>query len=144
MTIYNFNDRNIQWHTLDGVEHLIYSIQDIDVDNKIVDVLFKLEPDKQILLHRHKDLNKSLVIQGEHRIFAVNGDLKEVRPVGSYTTSPASNEPHTECGGSEGAVVLFSIRGEGGVLYELLDAQQNLIGTLGFQDFIDLYATNSK
>jgi len=38
--------------------------------------------------------------------------------------------------------VLFSIRGEVGVLYEVLDDQQNIIGTLSFQDFIDLFESN--
>ena len=140
MSPYAFNDQNIHWHKLGDFENFVYSVLDIDVENKIVDVIFKFEAHKKIILHRHKALNKSLVIQGEHRIYKTNGELKERRPVGSYTSSPASPEPHSECGGDEGAVVFFSIRGETGVLYEVLDAEENLLGTLGFQDFIDLFA----
>lgn len=144
MTTYHFDDRNIYWQRLGDIKYIQYCILDIDSGNKIVDVLFKLEAHKQILLHKHKALNKTLVIQGEHRLYKENGDLKEIRPVGSYTTSPASEEPHRECGGSEGAIVLFSIRGEEDVLYELLDDQQNLIGTLSFQDFIDLFVASNS
>ncbi|NOT59128.1 MAG: regulator [Acidobacteria bacterium] len=140
MATYNFDDHNIRWNTIEGIEHLHYSILAIDENNKIVDVLFKLSANQQIVLHRHKVLNHMLVIQGEHRLYEANGAIKEIRPVGRYTVSPANDEPHRE-GGGEGqdAVVLFSIRGSDGLLYEILDDDLNLIGTLTMQDFIGLF-----
>jgi len=145
MTAYQFDDRNIQWHKLGDFEHFVYSILDIDRENNIADVIFKFEPHQPIVLHRHKVLNKMLVIQGEHRLYEPNGDLKEVRPVGRYTSSPATPDPHRECGGDEGAVVFFSIRGNSykGALYELLDDQENLIGIITMQDLIDLHVANN-
>lgn len=144
MTAYRFDDRNILWQQLGDFEHFVYAILDIDKENNIADVIFKFEPHKPIVLHRHKVPNKTLVIQGEHRIYEPNGDLKEVRPVGSYTSSKANPVPHRECGGDEGAVVFFSIRGNGdeGVLYELLDDQQNLIGAITMKNLIDLHEVN--
>lgn len=133
----NFNDRAINWCKLGDIEYLQYAVLDIDQDRHIADVLFKLEPHRQIIPHRHKALNKSLVIQGEHRLYEPSGRLKEVRPAGTYTSTPASDEPHRECGGDRGAIVYFSIRG-GGLLYELLDDDENLVGTLSFQDLVDL------
>lgn len=144
MTTYNFDNRIIQWYKLGDIEHVVCSILDIDHENNIVDIILKFEPHKQIILHRHMVLNKSLVIQGEHRLYEPNGEIKEVRAVGSYTSSPASNEPHRECGGDEGAIVFFSIRGNAEVLYEVLDDKQNLIGTLGLQDFIELFEANQE
>jgi len=140
MTAFRFDDRNIHWHKLGDFEHFVYTILDIDQDNSIADVIFKFEPHKPIVLHRHKVLNKTLVIQSEHRIFEPNGDLKEIRPVGSYTSSPTNPDPHRECGGDEGAVVFFSIRANSNedVLYELLDNQLNPIGTLTLQNLIEL------
>lgn len=142
MALYQFDDRHIHWHKLGNFEHFVYSILDVDRDNNIVDVIFKFEPYKPIVLHRHKALNKTLVIQGEHRIYEANGDLKEIRPVGSYTTSPANPDPHRECGGDVGAVVYFSIRGSDGIFYEVLDDQHNLVATLSMQDFINLFEAN--
>jgi len=142
MTQNTFDDQKIDWHKLGDFKYIKYCILDIDLENKIVDVIFKFEAHKQILLHRHKALNKTWVIQGEHYIYKANGDIQEIRPSGSYTSSPASDEPHRECGGDEGAVVLFSIRGEDGVLYEVLDDELNQIDTLSFQDFIDLFEAN--
>lgn len=134
-----FNDANINWQTLGNFEHLLYSILNIDEQNKIVDVIFKFAANQQIVLHRHKVLNHLFVIQGEHRIYEANGALKEVRPVGSYTISQPSAEPHREGGGEIDVVVLFSIRGDDGVFYEILDDDLNVIAALGMQDFIDLY-----
>jgi hypothetical protein len=88
--------------------------------------------------------NHSFVIQGEHRLYEANGELKKIRAVGSYTSNPASNEPHRECGGNEGAIVLFSIRGSDDIFYEVLDNQQNFIEALGMQDFVELYKANKN
>lgn len=138
-----FDDRNIHWHTLEGFDHLKYSILDIDEQNKIIDVLFKFAANQKIVLHRHKALNNLLVLQGEHRLYHADGTVKEIRPVGRYTVSPASDEPHREGGGSDqDAIVFFSIRGIG-MLYEILDDDLRPIGSLSRQDFIDLYRAQS-
>lgn len=139
MTLYNFDDNNIRWNKLGDFEHLLYSVLDIDENNKIIDVLFKFAANQQIVLHRHKAQNNTFVIQGEHRLYEANGKIKEIRPVGSYTVSPPNDEPHREGGGDQDVVVFFSIRGNDDILYEVLDDDLNLIATLGFQDFIGLY-----
>lgn len=139
MASYNFDDRNIHWNKLGDFEHLVYSVIDIDEKNKIVDVLFKFAANQQIVLHRHMAHNNTLVIQGEHRLYEPNGEIKEIRPVGSYTSSPPSNDPHREGGGDQDVVVFFSIRGSDGVLYEILDDDLNLLVTLSMQDIIGLY-----
>lgn len=139
MTNYLFDDTNIKWQTLGEFEHLLYSILDIDEQNQIIDMLFKFAAHQQIVLHRHKALNKTFVIQGEHRLYEADGKLKEVRAVGSYTSSLPSDDPHREGGGDVDVIVFFSIRGNDGVLYEILDDDLNIIAILGFQDFINLY-----
>jgi quercetin dioxygenase-like cupin family protein len=139
MTQYYFDDNNIRWNKLGDFEHLLYSILDIDENNKIIDVLFKFAANQQIVLHRHKAQNNTFVIQGEHRLYEANGKIKEIRPVGSYKVSPPDDEPHREGGGDQDVILFFSIRGNNGVLYEVLDDNLNLLVTLGFQDFIGLY-----
>lgn len=138
MNSFPFDDRNIHWRSLGDYEHLLYAILDIDAENRIVDVLFKFAAKRQIVLHRHKVLNQMFVIQGEHRLYHADGSLKEIRPAGKYTISPASDEPHREGGGDVDAIVLFSIRGSDGIFYEILDDDLNTVATLGMQDFIAL------
>lgn len=137
MTTHTFDDSNISWNRLGDFEHLHYSILAIDEENRIADVLFKFAANEKIVLHRHKAHNNTFVVQGEHRLYKPDGTLKEVRPVGSMTSSAPDPEPHREGGGDQDVVIAFSIRGDG-VLYELLDDDQNQIGAISFQDLIDL------
>ncbi|MFT6328830.1 MAG: quercetin dioxygenase-like cupin family protein [Bermanella sp.] len=137
MAAYTFDDSNISWKTLGDFEHLHFSILNIDEINKISDVLFKFAANEKIVMHRHKVHNNTFVIQGEHRLYKPDGTLKEVRPVGSMTSTPADDEPHREGGGDQDVIIAFSIRGDG-VLYELLDDDMNQIGTISLQDLIDL------
>ena len=88
MSTHTFDDSNIDWQRLGDFEHLHYSILDVDSENNIADVLFKFAANEKILLHRHLGHNNTLVIQGEHRLYEPDGTLKEVRPVGSMTSSP--------------------------------------------------------
>src|ERR1700731_159681 len=132
---YQFDDRNIRWYKFADFEHFVFAMLDIDVSQKLVDLILKFPPNKQIFLHRHLALTNTLVVQGEHRLYEPNGALKEVRPVGSYTSSPPA-EPHREGAGDEGGVVFYSVRGKDGVLFEVLDDDLNVVGTLGMDDFV--------
>jgi hypothetical protein len=135
-----FDDSNITWHTLEGIENLHYHIYAVDEERKIVDVMFKFAANKKVVLHRHHADYMTLVIQGELRLFRANGELKEVRKVGSYVATRVGGEPHTEGGGDEDAIVFFSNRGQDGTIYEILDEQLNTLATLGLQDFKALLA----
>lgn len=137
-----FDDRAIQWNRFGEFEPAFhYTILDLDEHSRIADVLFKLPAGEQIVLHRHHALNKTFVVQGEHRLYETDGRLREARPSGRYTVSPASETPHREGGGDEDTIVLFSIRpGQDELLYELLDEDMKAIGTVTFQNLVELYA----
>lgn len=139
MIAFNFDDRNISWQTLGDLPHLHFSILDVDEKNQIADVLFKFAANQQIVLHRHLAHNNTFVIQGEHRLYHPNGTIKETRAVGSLTSSPPSDDPHREGGGDQDVIIMFSIRGSDGVLYELLDDDQNVTGTISMQDLVGLF-----
>jgi len=137
-TSYAFDDRNIRWYKLGDFEHFVLTVLDVDVSQKLVDFMLKFPPNQQIFLHRHLALTNTLVIQGEHRLYEPNGALKEVRPVGSYTSSPPG-DPHREGAGDEGGVVFYSVRGKDGVLFEVLDDDLKVVGTLSMGDFLGLF-----
>lgn len=141
MNTCHFDDRAIQWSRFgDFVPAFHYTILNLDEEVRIADVLFKLPANEQILLHRHHALNHTFVVQGEHRLYETDGRLREVRPSGSYTVSPASEKPHREGGGEQDVIILFSIRpGDDEVLYELLDDELNPLGTITFQTLVELY-----
>ncbi len=107
----------------------------MDEENRIVDVLFKFAANSKATLHRHKTPYVTFVIQGELRFYRQNGELKEIRPAGSYVSGNANGEPHLEGGGDEDAIVFFSNRNVENGLYEFLDDNLQPTVTLGFDDF---------
>jgi hypothetical protein len=137
-TSYAFDDRNIRWYKLGDFENFVFAMLDVDVPGKIVDFILKFPANKQIFLHRHLALTNTLVVQGEHRLYEPTGALKEVRPIGSYTSTPPG-EPHREGAGDDGGVVFYSVRGKDGTLFEVLDDELNVIGSLTMDDFVSAF-----
>lgn len=136
--LYTFDDRNMEWYKLGDFEHFVFAMLDVDTENLLVDFILKFPPHEQIFLHRHLALTNTLVVQGEHRLYEPNGSLREIRPAGSYTSSPPG-DPHREGAGDGGGVVFYSVRGKDGVLFEVLDDNLNAIGTLSMEDFVGAY-----
>jgi hypothetical protein len=138
MSQYGFDERNIRWKNIDGVDHMLLSVLDVDKANGVLHVIYKFAAKRQIILHRHLTLNKTMTLRGEHRLYHADGTLKEVRPAGRFTVAQPSSEPHREGGGDVDAIVLFVVYGDG-VLYEALDDGMNVIRTLTAADFAGLY-----
>jgi quercetin dioxygenase-like cupin family protein len=135
MTTLPFDTRNIRWNTIEGFDHLAYHICAVDEARRIVDVLFKFDAHSKIALHRHKADYITFVVQGELRIYRANGELKEIRPVGSYVSGKADGEPHTEGGGDQDVIALFSNRNVDNLVYEILDENLNTVATFGIAEF---------
>lgn len=134
-----FDESNIDWHQLEGIEHLSYQICDVDRKNGIVDVLFKFSAGERIVMHRHKADYVTLVLQGELRLYNPAGELTEIRTTGSYRQGRADGEPHTEGGGDIDVIAFFSNRAVTGLVYEILDPEMNVVATLGLDEFQALF-----
>lgn len=131
---FQFDDRNITWYPLGEFEHLALSLLALDVPGEAVDFIVKFDANKRIFLHRHLSHTNTFVIQGEHRLYEPNGQLKEVRPTGTFTSSPPG-APHYEGAGVETCLVLYNIRGTvDGQMFEVMDDDQKVIGLLGMED----------
>ncbi len=135
MSTHKFDDKNITWHKLDWLPDLEFYVYKVDEENRIIDILFKFAANSKVQLHRHKAPYITFVIQGELRFYRPDGELKEIRPTGSYASGVANGEPHVEGGGDEDAIVFFSNREVEGPLYEFLDENLQPTVTLGFDDF---------
>jgi hypothetical protein len=135
---FDFDERNIHWKQIDGVDHMLLSVLDVDKAKGVLHVIYKFAANRQIILHRHLTLNKTMTLRGEHRLYHADGTLKEIRPAGRFTVARPSDEPHREGGGDIDAIVLFVVYGDG-VLYEALDDGLNVVRALTTADFADLY-----
>jgi quercetin dioxygenase-like cupin family protein len=135
MSTLPFDIHNVRWYTLENIPHVAYHIYAVDEEKRIVDILFKFDANARIILHRHKADYITLVLQGELRIYRPNGQLKEIRPVGSYVEGKANGEPHTEGGGDQDVIAFFSNRNVADAVYEILDDNLATVATLGIADF---------
>ena len=131
---YRFDDRNIRWRELGDFKHFVVFIFSVDEAKNIADFIIKFEPNKQIFLHRHLALTNTFVVDGEHIIYEANGVVRETRPVGRYTSSPAG-DAHREGGGANGCVLHYSVRGETDALFDVLDDDFKVLATLRTSDF---------
>jgi hypothetical protein len=135
-----FDESSVDWQQLPGIDHAWLWILSVDDTAKIVDILFKFSANEKIVLHRHVAAFNTFVIRGEHRIYNPDGELTEIRPVGTYKASPAGVEPHREGGGDEDVLVHFSLRPyENGPVYEVLDENHQLVSTMTFDDLKEMY-----
>ncbi len=133
-----FDQSNTRWSALGDFKHLELAMLGIDRPNKIVDFLVKFQANGIVFKHRHLAETRILVIQGEHRIYELDGTLKEVRPTGSYTVS-APGGVHSEGAGEVDCIVAYNLRGNGSdEMFDVLDDTGAVVGKIGFEDFAAL------
>jgi len=139
-----FDETKINWGQLPGIDHTWLSIMAVDDEAKIIDVLFKFAAGEKIVLHRHVAAFHTFVVSGEHRIYTPEGEITEVRPLGTYKASPASDTPHKEGGGDEDVIVLFSLRPySNGAIYEVLDEDQEVVSVMTFDDMKEMFLVSA-
>ncbi len=127
-------DDVIAWGAFAGLENLEVSISEIDEEREILDAIVRFSPNEMVGMHKHCAQTNMFVIQGELRIYEPDGELREVRPAGNYYRG-RRDDVHTEGGGEEGAVVLYSVRGHGeNDLFELMDENQNVQAVIGWKE----------
>jgi hypothetical protein len=121
----HFDDSNLTWGQFDWLKHTWFYVYNVDRQNGIVDAIFKFDANSKVKIHQHKVPYITLVLQGELRFYRPNGELKEIRPTGSYVKGIANGEPHLEGGGDQDTIVFFSIRNIVDELFVFLDENMN-------------------
>ena len=134
--IYRFDDRNISWAPFQGFEGLFYHLLDVDEDRGHVDMLMKFEPHARCIPHRHVGPTRTLVIDGEHRLYEKSGlgEATSVRPAGTFSTN-TGDESHVEGAGPAGAVILLSMTAVDGRVYDLMDETLETYRHITLDDF---------
>ncbi len=135
-----FDENKVDWQQLPDTDHVWLSILDVDDTAKVVDVLFKFAANEKIVMHRHVAAFNTFVVKGEHRIYTTEGELKEVRPAGTYKAGKPDVEPHTEGGGDSDVIILFSLRPyDNGPIYEILDENLEVASTMTFDELKEMH-----
>jgi hypothetical protein len=90
---YAFDDRKIRWYLFGEFKHFVFAVLDVDEERRIVDLILKFEANQRIFIHRHRALTNTLSCRASIACTSRMEPLKEIRPVGAYTSSPPG-EPH--------------------------------------------------
>lgn len=99
-------------------------------------MLVKFEPNSQCMYHRHAATTTTMVLQGELRVReqSDNGEVINVKAAGSYSIG-GEGEVHIEGSGEETAIIYFSMRTQGDIIYELLNPDLTLRKSITVTDF---------
>ena len=131
-----FEDQDLRWKRFTGNErfdyHIDYSAALLRAnEDGHVDLLYRWEPNAYCHFHRHTAVTTSTVLSGELHVIDIDPSTgKELGRKIRYTGDYASKNPgdvHMECGGPEGALVLFNLYSPNGILAETLASDGKVI-----------------
>jgi hypothetical protein len=134
---YKFDDREIDWALFAGFDDLWYFILDLDPKAGTVDMLMKFGPEARCVPHNHVGATKTLVIEGEHHVWHLNGEDPEktkIKTPGIFSSNDG-DEIHIEAGGATGGIILLMMNQRDGRVYDLLDAAGEIERTITLSDF---------
>ncbi|MSR15412.1 MAG: hypothetical protein EXR86_12800 [Gammaproteobacteria bacterium] len=134
----------IQWQHIVGTPRFEYPIDYwvavLGVQPEIgqIDFLSKWEPNAYCHYHRHLGGTTTLVLEGEHHVIekTATETIHKIRQPGHFSRNPGG-DVHMEYGGATGTVVFFSVQAVEGKLFDVLDAEGNVLVTATVDDFVN-------
>ena len=143
---YRLTDKDINWHSFGKFTGFVYTILDVNVEKRTIDMMFKFEPKQNCFYHRHVSPAISLVLEGEHHIYDRDDNGKEllkIRPAGTFAISEGG-DVHIEGGGENGCPVFFSMRADNDHIYDILDDDLNIVHKVSIHDFAETFERIEK
>lgn len=143
---YRLTDKDINWHSFGKFTGFVYTILDVNVEKRTIDMMFKFEPKQNCFYHRHVSPAISLVLEGEHHIYDRDDNGKEllkIRPAGTFAISEGG-DVHIEGGGENGCTVFFSMRADSDHIYDILDDDLNITHEVSIHDFAETFREAQK
>ena len=113
-----------------------YKLLHVNVDVGQADMIVKFEPNSECIYHRHAATTTTMVLEGELRVREQTDgrEVVRVKRAGSYSIG-GEGEVHIEGAGDERAIIFFSMRTNGDVIYELLNPDPSLRKAITIADF---------
>ena len=122
-----FDLDSVEWQPFGTYTGFSYFLLNVDVDNRVIDLLFRFNPNEQCFVHRHHQPCSAFVLHGEQHVWEIAEDGSKshtVRPAGHFCVSEQV-ETHIEGGGPDGCIVYQSIRGADDLIYSIMDDDLN-------------------
>lgn len=132
---FRYDDSGIEWRDF-ITEGCYYKLLNVDLAARQADMLIRFDANSQCMYHRHASTTTSLVLAGELHIReqTAEGEVVKVKPAGTYSTG-GEGEVHIEGSGDTAAIIFFSMRTSGEVIYELLNPDLTLRRAVTVADF---------
>ena len=148
-----FDPSRYRWREVKGDDSLSYKVRHdyailgYDVENHTLDMLVRWQNDGgHCPIHRHVATTTVLVLEGEQHLWDLLPDgsrRHRVRRAGDHALSTDDPYPHLESGGETGGITFFSSHAPGGVLYEILDEELNVIAHVTIDSLVDDWKANT-
>lgn len=132
------DNENLRWKHFTGDEKFDYPIDYYAAllranEDGHVDLLYRWAPNSYCHFHRHTAITTSTVLEGELHVIDVDPSTgEELNRKIRYPGDFVSKEPgdvHMECGGPDGALVLFNLYSTDGILAETLASDGSVVST---------------
>jgi hypothetical protein len=132
---FQFDTSDVDWRDF-ITEGCFYKLLNVDLAARQADMLVKFEPNSECMYHRHAATTTTLVLEGELRVReqTPDGEQIKVKRAGSYSIG-GEGEVHIEGSGDAPAIIFFSMRTTGDVIYELLNPDLTLRRAITVADF---------
>ena len=131
-----FDDDQLRWKRFTGGDEFDYPIDYSAAllnarEDGHVELLYRWAPNSYCHFHQHSAATTSIVLEGALHVIDVDIDTgkeisRRVREAGDFAHK-APGDVHMECGGPEGALVLFSLYAPDGLLAESLAKDGSLM-----------------
>lgn len=140
------NSDGLKWRRFSGGDEFDYPIDYSAAllnarEDGHVDLLYRWEPHCYCHFHRHTAETTSTVLAGELHVIDIDPDTGEelgrrVRLAGDYAYK-SPGDVHMECGGPEGALVLFNLYAPDGTLAEALARDGSVFSTSTLEQILN-------
>ena len=137
----NFDPANIEWQSMGSYTGFAYYLLNVDVETRVIDLLFRFDANQKCFYHRHHQPSSALVLQGEQHIWEPQDDgteRHEIRPTGHFALAKGA-ETHIEGGGPDGCIIYQNIRARDDLVYSILNDDLTTQVDVSIHDFMKSY-----
>lgn len=118
---------NVDWKKMGNYRGFDYKLLNVDPETRIIEMLFRFEPNQKCFFHRHYHPTSTLVVSGEQRIYKKDlscntESLSKIRKAGEFGISEGV-ETHIEGGGPEGGIIYQNIQVKNDLVYSILNSK---------------------
>lgn len=144
---------DLRWTHFEGSRHFDYPIDywgailGVRDEGRQLDLVYRWEPNSYCHFHRHLAPTTSVVLAGELHVTDFDSTGHEVgtriRRAGDYSHT-ATPDVHMECGGPDGAVVLFNIFAPDGDLTHVLSRELEILNTTNAAEVVKAWERRNQ